>query len=297
MKQNITEEQKNLLQQITLQDGRNAWEAVQSLADADRPWVAAGILSCVDHCYDLDRLTINWEARELRYANRTDSDQGGDGVAVPMSDSQWPSQNDFSDIAPYLEGLPTGQPENIRTAIQEESERLIAVAKNIGQFIPSTEWDTIGIRTKKLSGESIVFFDEPNNRVVKFRDPFAYAVLKHENPYTVLYEHHIHNRYFGDVPYRFLGVSQDPVSGGVRLVLEQPFIDTLERPTKAEIHEWFTSRGFTLTDAGYFYSNGEVSFTDVWADNCLKDADGNLRFIDPIIRIEHRSRNIKDYYG
>ena len=286
MIQNITEEQKQLLKLTTLRDGKNAWEVVQSLADADRPWVAAGILSCVNHCYGLDRLTINWETRELRYVNRTDSGQDNDSIVVSVSDSQWSSQNDFSDIAPYLEGLPTGQPENTRTAIQKESERLIAVAKDIGQFIPSTEWDTFGTRTKKLSGESIVFFDEQNNRVVKFRDPFAYAVLKHENPYTVLYEHHVHNRYFGDVPYRFLGVSQDPVSGGVRLVLEQPFIDTLERPTKGEIHEWFTSHGFELTDGGYFYSNGEVSFTDVWADNSLKDADGNLRFIDPIVRID-----------
>ena len=286
MIQNIAEEQKQRLKFTTLQDGRNAWEAVQSLADADVQWMAAGILSCVDHCYGLDRLTTNWEARELRYANRTDCGQNCDNQAAATTNPSMPAQDDFSDIAAYLEGMPTGQPENVRTAIQEESERLIAVAKDIGQFIPSSEWNSFGIRTKKLSGESIVFFDEPNNRVVKFRDPFAYAVLKHENPYTVLYEHHVHNQHFGDVPYRFLGVSQDPVSGGVRLVLEQPFIDTLERPSRTEIHAWFTNRGFALTDGGYFYTNGKLSFTDVWADNCLKDTDGNLRFIDPIIRME-----------
>ena len=85
MIQNITEEQKQLLKLTTLRDGKNAWEVVQSLADADRPRVAAGILSCVNHCYGLDRLTINWETRELRYVNRTDSGQDNDSIVVSVS--------------------------------------------------------------------------------------------------------------------------------------------------------------------------------------------------------------------
>lgn len=286
MDQNITKEQKQQLKLIELTDGRCAWDYVLSFSDVDKPWVAAGLLSCISAGYGLDRLTINWMAREVRYANIADCGQHCKDQTIVISDYSWPAQDDFGDIAAYLEGLPKRTSENARNVIQEESARLIAVAKEIRQFIPSSEWDFFGIRTKKLSGESIVFFDDLNSRVVKFRDPFAYAALKHENPYTVLYEHHVHNHYFGDVSYRFLGVSQDPVSGGVRLVYEQQFIDTLERPSRAEIHDWFTSRGFTLTDTGFYYSNGYVSFTDVWADNCLKDKDGNLRFIDPIIRIE-----------
>lgn len=285
----ISEEQKQQLMNTTLTDGQNAWDYVESKNEDDRPWVAAGILSCVAHCYGLDRLTINWEARELRYNSSESSDEEEEDYKVPTSeDSKNIPKYDYGDILPYLEGLPFQPviPEDLRQAIREESDRLIDVAKKMGQFIPSSEWDTFGIRTKKISGESVVFYDGQNSRVVKFKDPFAYIAIKGENPYTVLFEHHVHNRYFGDVGYRFLGISQDPVIGGVRLVYEQPFIDTLERPSRTEIHEWFTVRGFWLTDTGYFYSNGKVSFTDVWADNCLKDAYGNLRFIDPIIRIE-----------
>ncbi len=63
----ITENQKKQLMVMTLQDGMNAWDFIQSKAQADQQWVAAGILSCIEKGY---RLTINWEARDLRYGNK-----------------------------------------------------------------------------------------------------------------------------------------------------------------------------------------------------------------------------------
>jgi hypothetical protein len=59
----ITSEQQQQLKVATLQEGMNAWDYVQSKAEADQPWVAAGILSCIEKGY----ITINWEARDLRY--------------------------------------------------------------------------------------------------------------------------------------------------------------------------------------------------------------------------------------
>lgn len=63
----ITEEKKRQLMATTLQDGLNAWDYVLSKAEADQPWIAAGILSCIEKSYSLNHLTINWEARDLRY--------------------------------------------------------------------------------------------------------------------------------------------------------------------------------------------------------------------------------------
>ena len=62
----ITSEQQQLLKANILQEGMNAWDYVLSKAEADQPWVAAGILSCIGKGYSLNWLTINWEARELR---------------------------------------------------------------------------------------------------------------------------------------------------------------------------------------------------------------------------------------
>ncbi len=68
----INDKQIELLKATTLQEGMNAWDYVQSKAEADQPWVAAGILSCIGKGYSLNRLTINWEARELRYGKNDD---------------------------------------------------------------------------------------------------------------------------------------------------------------------------------------------------------------------------------
>ena len=63
----ITEEQKQQLVAIKLQDGTSAYDYVMSWTEADQPWALAGVLSCIKKDYSLNRLTINWEARDLRY--------------------------------------------------------------------------------------------------------------------------------------------------------------------------------------------------------------------------------------
>lgn len=72
MEMNITEEQRKTLMKTTLQGGQNAWAYTLTWPTDDQPWIAAGILSCMKKGYSLNRLTVNWEARELRYANVAD---------------------------------------------------------------------------------------------------------------------------------------------------------------------------------------------------------------------------------
>lgn len=298
----LLEDYKHLLINTALFNGRNAWEYVRSRNENDQLWVAMGICSCIKNGYGLNRLTINWEARTLRYENTIYQDEKESnrilGTKVPIQ--QGITTIDISDISAYTKGLFTQRDTSggySRREVSEESDRLIAIAKESGQFISPSEWNSFSCRIKKPSGESVVFFDDTKERVVKFKDPFAYLPLKKDNPYNALYEHHIHNHFFDGVDYQFLGVSQDPISGSVRFVFSQPFIDTIERPSKMEIHDWFTKRGFQPIEGGFFYSNGYVSFTDVWADNCLKDIEGDLRFIDPIVRFEKNPQEIITPYS
>ena len=65
----INEKQIDLLKATTLQEGMNAWDFVQSKVETDQPWVVLGIQSCIEKGYSLNRLTINWETRDLRYGN------------------------------------------------------------------------------------------------------------------------------------------------------------------------------------------------------------------------------------
>lgn len=74
-KPTVTTEQQQQLMATMLQDGTTAYDYVMSWPEADQPWAMAGVLSCIEKGYSLNRLTINWEARDLRYRekdNRTD---------------------------------------------------------------------------------------------------------------------------------------------------------------------------------------------------------------------------------
>lgn len=63
----IGEEQIEALKATILQDGTTAYDYVMTWPEADQPWAMAGVLSCIKKGYSLNRLTINWEARDLRY--------------------------------------------------------------------------------------------------------------------------------------------------------------------------------------------------------------------------------------
>ncbi len=68
LKEKLTEEQKQLLQQTMLDNGMTAWEYMLTRPKDSQPWIAVGILSCMKKGYSLNLLTISWEARDLRYA-------------------------------------------------------------------------------------------------------------------------------------------------------------------------------------------------------------------------------------
>ena len=65
----LTEKQIELLKTTTLTNGTNAWEFVQSRPQDAQPWVAQGILSCIEKGYRLDLLMIGWETRDIRRDN------------------------------------------------------------------------------------------------------------------------------------------------------------------------------------------------------------------------------------
>ena len=66
----ITEKQIELLKSMTLTNGTNAWKFVQSRPQDAQPWVAQGIMSCLEKGYRLDLLMIGWEVRDIRRNKR-----------------------------------------------------------------------------------------------------------------------------------------------------------------------------------------------------------------------------------
>jgi len=62
----ISDNQIQQLKATTLTSGQNAWEFVLSRPEDAQPWVAKGILSCIEKGYRLDLLMIGWETRDIR---------------------------------------------------------------------------------------------------------------------------------------------------------------------------------------------------------------------------------------
>lgn len=63
----LTEKQKRILQRATLLDGRNAWEYMNLFEDDKRPWVAKGIISCIEQHVNLSPDAISLESGKLKY--------------------------------------------------------------------------------------------------------------------------------------------------------------------------------------------------------------------------------------
>ena len=66
----INVKQIELLKSVTLTNGQNAWDFMLSRPQDAQPWVAKGILSCIDKGYRLDLLMIGWEVRDIRRNKR-----------------------------------------------------------------------------------------------------------------------------------------------------------------------------------------------------------------------------------
>ena len=66
----ISKKQIELLKSVTLTNGQNAWDFMLSRPQNAQPWVAKGILSCIDKGYRLDLLMIGWEVRDIRRNKR-----------------------------------------------------------------------------------------------------------------------------------------------------------------------------------------------------------------------------------
>jgi hypothetical protein len=181
-------------------------------------------------------------------------------------------------------------------AYEEESLRLITIAKKHGVFIPRDEWASFGDRKRLPSGESIVYLDESAANVTKVRNPFAKAGIKHLHAQDTIYEHLIHNILFPETRYHFEGISED--IDGVRIVLKQPYIpEKFQTPTQSEIDRYLTEGLGLFPEDRYFYGNEFIAITDVSADGDNVLTDGNrLYFIDPIIKFKRPAVEVLAHY-
>ncbi len=174
---------------------------------------------------------------------------------------------------------------------------LIDTAKDNNLFVPKDLWDSFGDKKRLPSGESIVYLSPDGLTVTKIKNPFAKASIKNIKPCDIILEHIVHNILFPNTQYTFKGISQDLHE--IRIIYSQPYIPlNFVPPTQKQIDNYLIEAMGLKKEDAYFYGNNYISITDVSADsdNVLSDNEGNLFFIDPIIRFKKRVTEVIEYY-
>lgn len=91
-----------------------------------------------------------------------------------------------------------------------------------------------------------------------------------------------HNELFPSDRYEVIGFAENS-QGQTSVVLRQPYIYNPTEATQAEIDAELAKRGFRkgeTADGMKYYTDGVYEISDAKPANVLKDADGNLHFID-----------------
>lgn len=162
---------------------------------------------------------------------------------------------------------------------------IINAAKENNLFLSNEECINLGERIHIRSGESQIYENASQGLIYKVRDPFAKIHLKSDNLTNIIYEHIAHNLLFPNARYTLVGISE--IQESLRFVYSQQLIFGLNSPSQQQIDNYLISMGL-LPEDRYYYGNEFVSITDIDAksDNVLIDNEGNLFFIDPIIKIK-----------
>ena len=158
--------------------------------------------------------------------------------------------------APQASDLAERLSDNERDRREAESERLVALAKENGLYIPETDYGKFGIRNTDRTGESVVYKNDAENRHYKVKDPYAKAPIKGNAPEDAIYEHLVHNRLFPEDKYRFEGIGNNYLED-VRIICRNlPCCRQDSRQRRRSMPHWLpgdcTRRTSTLTGTSGF---------------------------------------------
>jgi len=161
-----------------------------------------------------------------------------------------------------------------------KSEQIICAAKNCGIYI---EPEYFNKYTDKIKAhEGIIYIDKENNCLIKAKTPVFYFHEK-ETFKNILLGYILHNIYFPNTKYTFLGVTKR--LGKSCYVLQQDFIDSQRPAEPNETSVYFMERGFRkVKTAKLHFEDDDVVIYDVTEhDNVLLGKDGKIYVVDPIV--------------
>ena len=218
--------------------------------------------------------------------------QPDDGCGLhPFASRRERALSDLSRVRVLAEAL-TSQPGGDSDSSPRDSLRkVIDAAKSCGLYFNPNKALKFGDLISKRTGESEVYFNAAEHAYYKVKWPSAKAHIKRTSPRDWFYEHIIHNILFPNTVYDLIGITEEV--GELKFILRQQEVQSESFPSDTQIAAHLAALGLHPEDH-YFFGNDLLAVTDVSAqsDNVLLDDTGNLRFIDPLIRLKKPAQEI-----
>jgi hypothetical protein len=173
---------------------------------------------------------------------------------------------------------------------EEQIDKLRVLAYDKGYYIE--DYKKLG-KFQERGMESEVFYNPKNNTVVKVNDLEFY-----NTPSEYLNMVAIHNELFPDTSIKVIGFTTREDTFNFSFIVEQPFIVAEKGASQSEVEKEMSKMGYTYLGDNT-YTNGRYTIEDLHEGNVLVDTKGNLRFIDPVIRlneqvISQKTPSVKD---
>lgn len=173
-----------------------------------------------------------------------------------------------------------GSQRSVREIKKSQDSALEAYAKETGSFIENVK-ENLG---EKIDGgaEQDVYLSKDGDKVVKVNG------LTNHNTWEEFWDRiNLQNELFPNTGYKLIGFTRE--GGRLSAVSEQPYIDG-DPVQRTELIEDLAKRGFHQVHPegspgqNIFYNEElGVRISDVHEENVIKDQDGNIRYIDPML--------------
>jgi hypothetical protein len=185
-------------------------------------------------------------------------------------------------------------PENIKPGNYTDAQLAQAIDTAKTESAPPVvkDFQTIWEKQGKQAGSENQIIVE-NGRVYKrnYNEGLDRALPNHETRAAFDENLAIHNEIFPETALKFEGISETPA--GPAPVVSQPEIKGVEA-TKPEIDAFMAAKGFEpYSNSAYVNKEAGLRVGDLKGDNVIKDANGVLHVIDPVIkRIEPETARV-----
>ena len=168
-----------------------------------------------------------------------------------------------------------------RNSEQEINRSIETHAKELGMWIPIQKISTLG--HPFLNGnENEVYLDNEKNVVFKVNN-----LVNSQTLLNLFKRIDLHNEIFPQTKYELVGITGFGNGSTVYPIYKQDFVSKANFAIPEDINNYMASLGFKKSGEGK-YSNEDITISDLYPRNVLKDSEGDIYVIDAEFKKENR---------